>query len=222
MQFVAEHEWIGSDVWFAHMVHLTDDEIAMCARTGTGIAHCPQSNARLGSGIARIPEAMAAGVPIGLAVDGAASNEAADMANEAYTCWLIHRADPRSGERVDSRAHASRVLQPGGHAGAMTAEDVVHLGTAGGLACSGWMALARSRSGRLPIWPSMTSIIPAISDCTTRLRGRWSAVDRCRCGPCWFRGGWSSRTMRSPDSIFPRCAAMRRPLSTGPVLNELV
>lgn len=132
MQFVADHEWIGSDVWFAHMVHLTDDEIAMCARTGTGIAHCPQSNARLGSGIARIPEAMAAGVPIGLAVDGAASNEAADMANEAHTCWLIHRADPRSGERADGRAHASRVMQPGGHAGAMTAEDVVHLGTAGG------------------------------------------------------------------------------------------
>jgi cytosine/adenosine deaminase-related metal-dependent hydrolase len=132
MQFVAEHEWVGSDVWFAHMVHLSDDEIAMCARTGTGIAHCPQSNARLGSGIARIPEAMAAGVPIGLAVDGAASNEAADMTNEAHACWLLHRADPRSGERPDARAHSSRVMQPGGHAGAMTAEDVVHLGTVGG------------------------------------------------------------------------------------------
>lgn len=132
MEFVAEQEWIGEDVWYAHMVHLSDEEIALCARTGTGIAHCPQSNARLGSGIARIPEAMAAGVPIGLAVDGAASNEAADMASEAHACWLIHRADPRSGERPDARAHASRVMQPGGHAGAMTAEDVVHLGTAGG------------------------------------------------------------------------------------------
>ncbi len=132
MQFVAEHEWVGSDVWFAHMVHLSDDEIAMCASTGTGIAHCPQSNARLGSGIARIPEAMAAGVPIGLAVDGAASNEAADMINEAHACWLVHRADPRSGERPDPRAHSARVMQPGGHAGAMTAEDVVHLGTVGG------------------------------------------------------------------------------------------
>jgi len=132
LEFVADHEWVGSDVWFAHMVHLTDQEIAMCANTGTGIAHCPQSNARLGSGIARIPEAMAAGVPIGLAVDGAASNEAADMTNEAHACWLLHRADPRSGERPDPRAHASRVLQPGGHASAITAEDVVHLGTVGG------------------------------------------------------------------------------------------
>ena len=132
MQFVAQYGWVGEDVWYAHMVHLSDAEIAMCAETRTGIAHCPQSNARLGSGIARIPEAMAAGVPIGLAVDGAASNEAADMSSEAHTCWMIHRADPRSGERPDGRAHASRVMQPGGHAGAITAEDVVHLGTAGG------------------------------------------------------------------------------------------
>jgi len=132
MQFVADHEWVGEDVWYAHMVHLNDDEIAMCAATKTGIAHCPQSNARLGSGIARIPEAMAAGIPIGLAVDGAASNEAADMTTEAHACWLVHRADPRSGERPDPHAHASRVMQPGGHAGAMTAEDVVHLGTLGG------------------------------------------------------------------------------------------
>ncbi|MFM7569525.1 MAG: amidohydrolase family protein, partial [Betaproteobacteria bacterium] len=132
MQFVADHEWVGEDVWYAHMVHLNDDEIAMCAATKTGIAHCPQSNARLGSGIARIPEAMAAGIPIGLAVDGAASNEAADMTTEAHACWLVHRADPRSGERPDPQAHASRVMQPGGHAGAMTAEDVVHLGTLGG------------------------------------------------------------------------------------------
>jgi len=132
MQFVADHEWVGDDVWYALMVHLNDDEIAMCAATKTGIAHCPQSNARLGSGIARIPEAMAAGVPIGLAVDGAASNEAADMTTEAHACWLVHRADPRSGERPDPAAHTSRVMQPGGHAGAMTAEDVVHLGTMGG------------------------------------------------------------------------------------------
>ncbi len=81
------------------MVHLADDEIALCAATGTGVAHCPQSNARLGSGIARVPEMLAAGVPVGLAVDGAASNEAADMASEAHACWLLHRADPRRGAR---------------------------------------------------------------------------------------------------------------------------
>lgn len=132
MQFVAEHEWVGEDVWFAHMVHLDDADLQLCAQTGTGIAHCPQSNARLGSGIARIPEALALGVPVGLAVDGAASNEAADMLSEAHACWLLHRADPRAGERPDARAHPSRVAQPGGHASALTVEDVVHLGTAGG------------------------------------------------------------------------------------------
>ena len=124
MQFVAEHGWVGPDVWYAHMVHLDDGDLAICAKTKTGIAHCPQSNARLGSGIARIPEALALGVPVGLAVDGAASNEAADMAAEAHMAWLVHRADPRAG--------ALRGTQPGGHASAMTADDVVHIGSAGG------------------------------------------------------------------------------------------
>jgi len=127
LQFVEAHDWVGSDVWFAHMVHLSDDEIAFCARTGTGVAHCPQSNGRLGSGIARVPEMLAASVPVGLAVDGAASNEAADMISEAHACWLMHRADPRAGGRAVAGAG-----QPGGHAAALTVEDVVHIGTAGG------------------------------------------------------------------------------------------
>ena len=127
MQFVAEHEWVGPDVWYAHMVHLSDEELRLCAATQTGIAHCPQSNGRLGSGIARIPEALALGVPVGLAVDGAASNEAADMASEAHAAWLMHRADPRAGERA-----AVHGTQRGGHAGAMTVDDVVHIGTTGG------------------------------------------------------------------------------------------
>ena len=132
MQFVAEHGWVGPDVWYAHMVHMDDTDLALCAQTGTGIAHCPQSNARLGSGIARIPEALALGIPVGLGVDGAASNEAADMASEAHACWLLHRADPRGGPRPDPRAPAGRVEQPGGHAAALRVADVMHLGTAGG------------------------------------------------------------------------------------------
>lgn len=123
IQFVEQHEWVGEDVWYAHMVHLDDADLKLCAATGTGIAHCPQSNGRLGSGIARIPEALAMGIPVGLAVDGAASNEAADMLSEAHACWLLHRADPRAG---------ARTAQPGGHAGAMSVEDVVRIGTAGG------------------------------------------------------------------------------------------
>jgi 8-oxoguanine deaminase len=132
LQFVAEHEWVGADVWYAHMVHLDDGDLKICAQTQTGIAHCPQSNGRLGSGIARIPEALALGVPVSLAVDGAASNEAADMASEAHAAWLMHRADPRAGERNDARTPGHRSVQPGGHANAMTVEDVVHIGTAGG------------------------------------------------------------------------------------------
>ena len=137
MQFVAEHEWVGEDVWYAHMVHLSDDEIRMCAETGTGIAHCPQSNGRLGSGICRVPELMAAGAPVSLAVDGAASNEAADMLSEAHACWLLHRADPRAGDRaralVERRdGRFTNAVQYGGDASAMTVEDVVHIGTAGG------------------------------------------------------------------------------------------
>jgi 8-oxoguanine deaminase len=143
MQFVAERGWVGADVWYAHMVHLDDESLAMCAQTQTGIAHCPQSNARLGSGIARIPQALELGVPVGLAVDGAASNEAADMLSEAHACWLLHRADPRAGLR--DRADDSRITaesgrrgrvrssqQPGGDASALSVEDVVHIGTAGG------------------------------------------------------------------------------------------
>jgi len=124
MQFLERHEWVGPDVWFAHMVHLGDRDLQSCAESGTGIAHCPQSNGRLGSGIARVPELMRAGAAVSLAVDGAASNEAADMLSEAHACWLLHRADPRAGERDG--------LQPGGNAAAMTIEDVVHIGSAGG------------------------------------------------------------------------------------------
>jgi cytosine/adenosine deaminase-related metal-dependent hydrolase len=130
------------------MVHLDDDDLQLCAQTRTGIAHCPQSNARLGSGIARIPEAMALGVPVGLAVDGAASNEAADMLSEAHMCWYVHRADPRAGERPDVYAHPSRVAQPGGHASALRVEDVVHLGTAGGAAMMGLAGLGTLEVGQ--------------------------------------------------------------------------
>jgi 8-oxoguanine deaminase len=141
MQFVAEHEWFGPDVWFAHMVHLNDDEVAFCGRTGTGIAHCPQSNGRLGSGIARVPELLQAGAPVGLAVDGAASNEAADMLSEAHACWLLHRADPRAAKRGDQD-------REGGDAAAMTVEDVVRIGTAGGAQVLGLDAVGTLEVGK--------------------------------------------------------------------------
>src|SRR6476646_2806200 len=84
--------WLGSDVWYGHGIHLDDSAIASMAATGTGVAHCPSSNARLGSGIARARDMRDAGVPVGLGVDGAASNEARSLIEEVRHALLFARA----------------------------------------------------------------------------------------------------------------------------------
>ncbi len=84
--------WLADDVWLAHGVHLDDAAIARLAATGTGIAHCPSSNARLGAGICRTADLLAAGVPVGLGVDGAASNEESSLIGEARQAVLMARA----------------------------------------------------------------------------------------------------------------------------------
>jgi 8-oxoguanine deaminase len=84
-------DWVGPDVWWAHAIFLNDDEIKMLAETGTGVAHCPSSNMRLGSGIARVREMVAAGVRVGLGVDGSASNDSSHMLAEARTALLLQR-----------------------------------------------------------------------------------------------------------------------------------
>jgi cytosine/adenosine deaminase-related metal-dependent hydrolase len=84
--------WLGPDVWYAHAVHLDDASIAKLAATGTGVAHCPSSNARLGAGIARLRDLRDAGVPVGLGVDGAASNEACSLLEEVRHAALFARA----------------------------------------------------------------------------------------------------------------------------------
>jgi cytosine/adenosine deaminase-related metal-dependent hydrolase len=83
--------WVGDDVWYAHGIHFNDDEIELLGRTKTGVAHCPSSNLRLGSGIARVPDLLEAGVPVGLAVDGSASNDSSNMLAEARQALLVHR-----------------------------------------------------------------------------------------------------------------------------------
>jgi 8-oxoguanine deaminase len=90
--WMADHDWLGPDVWFAHLVHVDDDEVNMLVETGTGMAHCPQSNCRLGSGIAPVEKIAALGGAVSLAVDGAASNESADMISEMNSAWHTHRA----------------------------------------------------------------------------------------------------------------------------------
>ncbi|MFF0493624.1 8-oxoguanine deaminase [Nocardia sp. NPDC004068] len=92
VEYMEKLGWLGADVWFAHAIHLRDWEIRRLADTGTGIAHCPSSNARLGAGIARVSELLAAGVPVGLGVDGAASSELTSMAGEMRQAVLLQRA----------------------------------------------------------------------------------------------------------------------------------
>jgi cytosine/adenosine deaminase-related metal-dependent hydrolase len=83
--------WLGDDVWHAHCVQLSDDAIAKFGRTGTGVAHCPCSNMRLASGIAPIRKMLNHKVPVGLGVDGAASNDATNLLHEARTAMLLAR-----------------------------------------------------------------------------------------------------------------------------------
>ncbi len=83
--------WVGEDVWHAHCVKLDASEIALFARTGTGVAHCPCSNCRLGSGIAPVRLMRDAGVSVGLGVDGSASNDAGSLIGEARQMLLLQR-----------------------------------------------------------------------------------------------------------------------------------
>jgi 8-oxoguanine deaminase len=83
--------WTGDDVWFAHGVFVNPDEVAHLAATGTGVAHCPSSNMRLASGIAPVAAYLAAGVPVGLGVDGSASNDASQLLGEVRQAMLLAR-----------------------------------------------------------------------------------------------------------------------------------
>ena len=83
--------WIGNDVWYAHGIHFNDEELKLLAETGTGVCHCPISNMKLSSGIARIPEMLQMGIPVGLGVDGSASNDGSNLLEEMRVSFLLHR-----------------------------------------------------------------------------------------------------------------------------------
>ena len=91
LEYMERLGWIGDDVWFAHGIHFNDEELRLLAKTGTGVAHCPISNMKLSSGIARIPEMLELGVPVGLAVDGSASNDGSSLMEELRVAFLLHR-----------------------------------------------------------------------------------------------------------------------------------
>jgi cytosine/adenosine deaminase-related metal-dependent hydrolase len=90
-QYAESQEWLGDDVWHAHCVKLDEHGIGRFAATRTGVAHCPCSNMRLASGIAPVRRMIHAGVPVGLGVDGSASNDAGHMLGEARQAMLLAR-----------------------------------------------------------------------------------------------------------------------------------
>ncbi len=128
VDLLERQDFLGDDVWLAHAVHLSDGDIAKLAASGTAVAHCPTSNLRLGSGMARVRELVDAGVPVGLGVDGSASNDGGHMLGEARQALMVARGR-------------------GGPA-AMTAREALRLGTRGGAACLGRDDLGAIEPGR--------------------------------------------------------------------------
>lgn len=112
VHWLAEHDWLGEDVWFAHLVDCDESEVRLLAETGTGMAHCVQANARLGSGVAAADLLHRLGGTVSLGVDGAAANEAADMISALYATFCAHRITKGVG--------------------AVDAETCLHWATAGG------------------------------------------------------------------------------------------
>ena len=91
LAYMESVDFVGSDVFYAHGIYFNDEELQFLADTGTGVAHCPCSNMKLSSGVARIPDMLRLGVPVGLAVDGSASNDASNLMEEMRAAYLMHR-----------------------------------------------------------------------------------------------------------------------------------
>jgi 8-oxoguanine deaminase len=134
-QYAEQLGWVGHDVWHAHCVKLDDEGIYLFGKTKTGVAHCPCSNMRLASGIAPVRRMLNAGVPVGIGVDGSASNDGAQLLGEARQAMLL--------------ARLGKSLEPFGCDTApqeMTARDALALATTGGAA-----VLGRSDIGHLAV-----------------------------------------------------------------------
>jgi cytosine/adenosine deaminase-related metal-dependent hydrolase len=129
--------WIGSDVWIAHGIHFDDSEVRRLGKAGTGIAHCPSSNCRLGSGIARVVDLLAAGAPVGLGVDGVASNEIGTLFPEMRMALYLAR----------QRDMSATTFSPA---------DALELATEGGARCLGREDIGRLDPGLradVVVWP---------------------------------------------------------------------
>ncbi|HYF90715.1 MAG TPA: 8-oxoguanine deaminase [Symbiobacteriaceae bacterium] len=117
LEYMESTGWIGPDVWYAHGIHFSDDEIVRIGAARAGVAHCPVSNMKLSSGACRVPHLLKAGAPVGLGVDGSASADSSNMLFEARVGYLLHK-----------HAHGPT---------AVTAEDMLWLATRGGAAVLG-------------------------------------------------------------------------------------
>jgi 8-oxoguanine deaminase len=128
VEYMEVLNWIGQDVWFAHSVHLNQSEIEVYAHTGCAVAHCPSSNMRLASGVAPILRMLAAGVQVGLGVDGSASNDSSHMLAEARQALLLSRL----GAAIEGASLSGSKAPP-----LMTARQSLELATRGGAAVLG-------------------------------------------------------------------------------------
>ncbi len=138
VEWMEDLGWLGEDVWFAHAIHVDDDEIRKFSHSGCGAAHCPCSNMRLASGIAPIKKYMKAGVKVGLGVDGSASNDSSNILLEARQAMLLARLQigllPPEGPRKHfllSQSHPLRAEEW------MTARQALELATLGGASVLG-------------------------------------------------------------------------------------
>ena len=133
VEYMQSLGWVGDDVWYAHAIHVADDEVALLGRTRTGICHCPSSNMRLASGIAPVRRYLAAGVPVGLGVDGSASNDSSNMLAEVRQAMLLARL---------------RMAVVPGEEGWATAREMLEIATRGGAAVLGRGEIGALEAGR--------------------------------------------------------------------------
>lgn len=132
-------DWIGPDVWFAHSVHVSQDEVNLYSRTGCGVAHCPTSNMRLASGFAPVFEMLDAHVKVGLGVDGSASNDGSHLLEEVRQAMLMARLRAALGGASRSGGDSPPIL---------TARQALELGTRGGAAVLGRRDLGSLEPGK--------------------------------------------------------------------------
>ena len=172
--YVESLGWTGDDVWHAHCVHMSAGEIDLFGRTRTGVAHCPSSNMRLASGICHVLDLRRAGAPVGLGVDGSASNDSGHLLAEARQAMLLQRVAP---DRYLSEAPGGRGGFAG-NAGAMSAREALEIATRGSAA-----VLGRDDVGYLA--PGMSADFIAINLNRVDYAGAWHdpAAAMLFCGP---------------------------------------